>query len=258
MTLAAPEWYHMRYKEGRAYPKSVYPSDKDYFAAIAKAIQNELQILYDNGLRNVQIGDSKFACKLIILASSSLILVTFPPSPDFFSEKCPKVGKRPRGHQNSRANPRRLHSFLRRLRQSSSHLPTHQTIHLPRLRPGRPEALVRSPRRHLLPRIRHPARRRVQTPEKLTQKQKLGFVRHHELVSGDGGFGEDEEQGVSGGRSVAEGNGLGREEALRRLEVCPWCGFASHSAGNAVKKGDMIGKLKLVRELADSNWPGEP
>ena len=66
LTLAAPEWYHMRYREGRAYPKNVYSNDKEYFADIAKAYQTELKILYDNGLRNVQIDDPNLACKLLI------------------------------------------------------------------------------------------------------------------------------------------------------------------------------------------------
>ena len=57
---------------------------------------------------------------------------------------------------------------------------------------------------------------------------------------------------------VAEGNNESREEALQRLGVSPQCGFASHSAGNAVNKHDMINKLALVRKLADSIWPGEP
>ena len=57
---------------------------------------------------------------------------------------------------------------------------------------------------------------------------------------------------------VAEGNNQSREEALQRLGVSPQCGFASHSAGNAVTKKDMVNKLSLVRELADSIWPGEP
>lgn len=57
---------------------------------------------------------------------------------------------------------------------------------------------------------------------------------------------------------VAEGNDETRQEALKRLGVSPQCGFASHSAGNAVKKQDMIDKLTLVRKLADSIWPGEP
>lgn len=57
---------------------------------------------------------------------------------------------------------------------------------------------------------------------------------------------------------VAEGNGERRREALGRLGFSPQCGFASRSAGNAVERGDMLRKLRLVRELADEVWPGEP
>ncbi len=57
---------------------------------------------------------------------------------------------------------------------------------------------------------------------------------------------------------VAEGNNETEKEALQRLGVSPQCGFASHSSGNAVKHGDMVNKLTLVRRLADSIWPGEP
>lgn len=63
LTLAAPNWYHLRYKEGYAYPKEVYGSDEEYFADIARAYQAELQILYDAGLRNVQIDDPNLACE---------------------------------------------------------------------------------------------------------------------------------------------------------------------------------------------------
>lgn len=62
LTLAAPEWYHLRYKEGQAYPKDVYPDDAAYFADIATAYQKELDILYAAGLRNVQIDDPNFTC----------------------------------------------------------------------------------------------------------------------------------------------------------------------------------------------------
>jgi methionine synthase II (cobalamin-independent) len=61
LTLAAPEWYHLRYKAGKAYPKEVYANDAEYFADIAKAYRTELQILYDAGLRNVQIDDPNLA-----------------------------------------------------------------------------------------------------------------------------------------------------------------------------------------------------
>lgn len=63
LTLAAPEWYHLRYKPGKAYPKSVYANDAEYFADIAEAYRTELKILYDAGLRNVQIDDPNLACK---------------------------------------------------------------------------------------------------------------------------------------------------------------------------------------------------
>lgn len=57
---------------------------------------------------------------------------------------------------------------------------------------------------------------------------------------------------------IAKGAGQTREEALKRIGVSPQCGFASHHLGNAVTHDDMIAKLKLVRQLADSIWPGEP
>lgn len=62
LTLAAPNWYHMRYVEGSAYPKDVYGSDEEYFADIAKAYQEELRILYEHGLRNIQFDDPNLAC----------------------------------------------------------------------------------------------------------------------------------------------------------------------------------------------------
>ena len=57
---------------------------------------------------------------------------------------------------------------------------------------------------------------------------------------------------------VAKGSGQTREEAMKRIGISPQCGFASHSAGNAIDRVGMENKLKLVRELADELWPGEP
>ena len=57
---------------------------------------------------------------------------------------------------------------------------------------------------------------------------------------------------------MRKGTGESEEEALNRVGVSPQCGFASHSSGNAVKREDMMAKLKLVRKLADSIWPGQP
>lgn len=63
LTMPAPEWYHLRYKEGRAYTKDVYQNDEEYFKDIAKAYQQEIKILYDAGLRNLQIDDPNLACE---------------------------------------------------------------------------------------------------------------------------------------------------------------------------------------------------
>jgi methionine synthase II (cobalamin-independent) len=62
LTLPAPEWYHLRYQPGHAYPKDVYANDQEYFADVAAAYRTELQILYDAGCRNVTIDDPNLAC----------------------------------------------------------------------------------------------------------------------------------------------------------------------------------------------------
>jgi methionine synthase II (cobalamin-independent) len=63
LTLAAPNWYHLRYKNGKAFPKDVYSTEDEYLSDIAKANQEELQILYEAGCRNVQFDDPNLACK---------------------------------------------------------------------------------------------------------------------------------------------------------------------------------------------------
>ena len=61
---------------------------------------------------------------------------------------------------------------------------------------------------------------------------------------------------VNGGGGKAERGSV--QEALGRMGVSPQCGFASHEEGNDLSWGDMVAKLRLVREIADGLWPGEP
>jgi len=70
LTLPAPNWYHYRYKEGKAYQKDVYKNDDEYFADVAKAYQVELDILYKAGLRNVQFDDPNLACTSVTVDCS--------------------------------------------------------------------------------------------------------------------------------------------------------------------------------------------
>lgn len=91
LTLPAPDWYHLRYKEGLAYPKEVYSNDKEYFADIAKAYQAELDILYKAGLRNIQFDDPNLACTF-------LCILRLPYIADFHQisvrRRCSLAGKR--------------------------------------------------------------------------------------------------------------------------------------------------------------------
>ena len=63
LTMITPAWFHMRYKQGRAYTAAAYANDGEYFADVAKVYQAELDQLYEAGLRNVQFDDPGMACK---------------------------------------------------------------------------------------------------------------------------------------------------------------------------------------------------
>lgn len=62
-TMITPAWFHMRYKQGRAYTPEAYANDAEYFQDVAKVYQAELDQLYKAGLRNVQFDDPGMACK---------------------------------------------------------------------------------------------------------------------------------------------------------------------------------------------------
>ena len=63
LTMITPAWFHMRYKQGRAYTPEAYANDAEYFADVAKVYRAELEQLYKAGLRNVQFDDPGLACE---------------------------------------------------------------------------------------------------------------------------------------------------------------------------------------------------
>jgi methionine synthase II (cobalamin-independent) len=69
---------------------------------------------------------------------------------------------------------------------------------------------------------------------------------------------EMKERIMQAARIMADGQGESVEESLKRIGVSPQCGFASHAEGNLIDIEGMKKKLKLVREIADEVWPGEP
>lgn len=72
LTVITPAWFHMRYKQGRAYSPEAYSNDGDYFRDVANVYQAELNQLYKAGLRNVQFDDPGMACKYPSTCSSPL------------------------------------------------------------------------------------------------------------------------------------------------------------------------------------------
>lgn len=53
------------------------------------------------------------------------------------------------------------------------------------------------------------------------------------------------------------GEGVMREDVLKRMGVSLQCGFVSYYLGNKLGREDMVKKLKLVREIVDFIWLGE-
>ncbi|KAM3076290.1 hypothetical protein ACMFMG_006206 [Clarireedia jacksonii] len=248
ITLAAPNWYHLRYKTGRAYPKHVYANDGEYFADIAKAYQAELKILYDAGLRNVQIDDPNLAY--------------------FCSEKM-LAGFKADGEDAEKL----FDSYIKLYNDCLSHRPAdmHVGVHLCRgnfvggrhFSEGGYDVIAKRLFQDLEVDTYY---LEYDTPraggfEPLVHLPKnknviLGLVtsKFPELEN----MQEMKDKVMKAADKMSEGTGETRDECLNRVGVSPQCGFASHSDGNNMGREDMLAKLKLVRTLANEIWGGEP
>ncbi|KAF2220876.1 hypothetical protein BDZ85DRAFT_203124 [Elsinoe ampelina] len=250
LTLAAPNWYHFRYKEGKAYPSDVYSSDEEYFADIAKAYQTELDILYKAGLRNAQVDDPNLAyfCDEKMLAGWSadkLNKKTADEQLDAYIKFYNECFKRPsdmllgvhlcRGNfVESRHFSEGAYDRIAKKLFQDLDVPVYY------LEYDTPRAGGFEPLKFL------PKDKTVVLGVVTSKFPKL----------------EDKKEMVDriykAADYVAEGNKISREEALKQLAVSPQCGFASHSDGNLLGWDDMVNKLKLVRSIADEVWPGQP
>ncbi|KAL1893957.1 hypothetical protein Sste5346_006098 [Sporothrix stenoceras] len=249
LTLPAPEWYHLRYKPGYAYPKDVYADDAAYFADIAIAYQIELQTLYDAGCRNVTIDDPNLAyfCSEKMLQGfkdhgedADALLASYVQLYNDCLSKRPKdlhVGLHLcRGnfaysrHFSEGAYDRIAKTLFKEINVDTYFL-EYDTE-----RSGGFEPLAELP-----------ANKNVIVgviTSKFPELENIDEMKARVYEAAD---------------FVAKGTpGQTREDALKRIGVSPQCGFASHHLGNSVTHQDMVNKLKLVRDLADQIWPGEP
>lgn len=275
LTLPAPEWYHLRYQPGRAYAKGVYANDAEYFADIAKAYRAELQTLYDAGCRNITIDDPNLACKWLTLKSSKSLLISLhgganllQPLLDFCSEKM-LAGFREAGEDADAL----LDNYVALYNDCLSARPAdlHVGIHLCR---GN-FAYSRHFSEGGYDRVAVKLFREINVDTYFLEydtERAGGFEPleqlppHKNVIVGviTSKFPELEdpekmrERVFQAADFVARGAGQTREQALQRMGVSPQCGFASHHLGNSVTREDMMAKLKLVRQIADSIWPGQP
>jgi methionine synthase II (cobalamin-independent) len=60
-TMPPAPFFHLRLAPGKIYNEEAYSNDEDFFADLATAYQKEFEILYDEGLRNIQIDDPTLA-----------------------------------------------------------------------------------------------------------------------------------------------------------------------------------------------------
>ncbi|KAJ6004966.1 hypothetical protein N7540_012765 [Penicillium herquei] len=250
ITLAAPNWYHLRYREGKAYPKDVYSSDEEYFGDIAKAYQAELKILYDAGCRNVQFDDPNLAyfCSEKFLAGFKEDPLNVYTADDMF-EKYIKlyndcfiglaedmhvgvhlcrgnfVGSR---HFSEGGYDRIAIKLFQEL-----------NVHTYYLEYDTERAGGFEPLKHL------PTHKNVI----------LGVVTSKFATMEDKE--EMKQRVINAAKIIAEGNNISLEAALNQVGVSPQCGFASHREGNAIDWDGMMKKLQLVREIANDVWPGQ-
>ncbi|KAI5474458.1 hypothetical protein MNV49_003249 [Pseudohyphozyma bogoriensis] len=238
ITLAAPQWYHLRHLE-HAYG-DVYENDAAYFADIAKAYREELADLYDAGCRNVQFDDPLLAyfCSESMLAGMKADGIESEPILDSYIKLYNDVldGHKPdmtvglhlcRGnfkgglHFSEGGYDRIAKKLFQEINVDTFYL-EYDTI-----RAGGFEPLAELP----FPKTVVLGLISSKVPE-LEKKEEL-IARVHEAAS-----------------FIAKGSNSTVEEALDRR-----CGFASHSDGNNMTDEAVRAKLALAVDVAKSLWP---
>ena len=250
LTMITPAWFHMRYKQGRAYESKAYGSEKEYFKDVAAAYATELKNLYDAGLRNVQFDDPGLAY--------------------FCSDEFRN------GYEEDKDNvgtvDELLDAYIQLYNDCIKDTPKdmHTGVHLCRgnfiggrhFASGAYDIIAAKLFKNLNANTFYleydTDRAGGFEPLKLLPKDKnvvLGIIstKLRELEDP-----EDVKKRIyKAADFVAEGSGQSREEALRRLGLSPQCGFSTHESGYPLRHDDQSKKLGLVRKIADEVW-GEP
>ncbi|KAK3321316.1 hypothetical protein B0T19DRAFT_432063 [Cercophora scortea] len=250
LTMITPAWFHMRYKQGRAYTKEAYSNDADYFKDVAKVYQDELALLYKAGLRNVQFDDPGLAY--------------------FCSDKFRQGWAE--DSDNIGTVDELLDAYIALYNDSISKLPAdfHTGVHLCRgnfiggrhFAEGAYDIIAQKLFTDLNVNTFYleydTERSGGFEPLKFLPKNKyvvIGAIstKLRELEDKE----EVKQRVYKAADAIAEGSGQTREEALKRVSISPQCGFSTHETGYPLTEEDEKKKLALVRQIADEIW-GEP
>ncbi|KAI6383307.1 hypothetical protein MCOR25_000227 [Pyricularia grisea] len=250
LTMITPAWFHMRYKQGRAYTPEAYANDAEYFADVAKVYQDELQQLYDAGLRNVQFDDPGLA----YFCSQKFR--------DGWAEDKDNIGE----------VDDLLDAYIKLYNDSIAKLPSdmHTGVHLCRgnfiggrhFSEGSYDIIAKKLFQNLNVNtfyLEYDTQRAGGfEPLKYLPKDKnvvVGVI--STKLPGLEDKDEVKRRIHQAADFVAEGSGQTRDEALKRISVSPQCGFSTHESGYPLSIDEEKAKLKLVRDVADEIW-GEP
>ncbi|KAJ0123735.1 hypothetical protein J7T55_012204 [Diaporthe amygdali] len=249
LTLVSPLWYYTLYRKGYAYPQDVYAHDDEYLADLSLAFRKEIDLLYGIGCRNIQVDDPYLTgfCDERVVAG-------FEADGD---DTRKILTKYLRFYNSSLAGkPADLHVGMHMCRGNyinSRHFTTGSYDQIAEALFGQSEAFdtfyleYDDSRSGTLEPLRHLPR---------DKNVILGVVSSKFPALEDPN--ELKARVLQAAQYVAEGTGQTPQQALQQLGVSPQCGFASHVLGNAITAEDMLAKLRLVRQVADALWPGQP
>ncbi|KAF4550503.1 Hypothetical protein D9617_17g047710 [Elsinoe fawcettii] len=248
VTIISPLWYYQVFRSGQAYLDSAYSSDEEYLADLAVAYRAELDVLYENGCRNIQIDDPYLTayCDERVArgfaADGMSILVLLERYIEFYNKV---LADRPDdfhiGIHLCRGNYIGSRHFSQGSYESiASTVLARLDVDTFYLEYDNDRSGGFEPLRHVPP---HTNVILGVVSSKFPELEDVALLKSRVLEAAE---------------KTASGAGQTRDQALQRMGVSPQCGFASHAKGNAVTMEDMFKKLSLVRRLADEIWPGEP
>ncbi|KAI1024905.1 hypothetical protein LB504_009834 [Fusarium proliferatum] len=247
LTMITPAWFHMRYKQGKAYTPEAYKNDEEYFKDVAKVYQDELDQLYKAGLRNVQFDD---------------------PGMAYFCSQKFRDGWAA-DSDNIGTVDDLLDAYIKLYNDSLSKIPPdmHTGIHLCRgnfiggrhFAEGKYDIIAEKLFRNL----------NVNTFYLEYDTERAGGFEPLQFLPKDKNVVvgvistklpqlEDKEEMkkrvLSAADWVAKGTGETQKDALQRIAVSPQCGFSTHESGYPLNLEEEKKKLALVREIADEIW----